>query len=55
MRTFEEVNEIMTNLDPDVYELTRIAAEAWYGKGNGDLLPVASKKSELTPEEILAM
>lgn len=55
MRTFEEINEIMGNLEEDVYHLTKVAAEAWYSRGDRDLLVIASKYSNLTPEEILIM
>lgn len=55
MRTFEEINEIMSNLDDYTYHLTKKAAELWYSRGDRDLLAIASKYSGLTPDEILAM
>jgi hypothetical protein len=55
MRTFEEINEIIGNLDDYTYELTKEAAELWYSRGDRDLLTIASKYSGLTPDEILAM
>lgn len=55
MRTFEEINKIITNLDDDIYYLTQKAAELWYSRGDRELLAIASKYSGLTPDEILAM
>ena len=52
-RDLDTVNDILSALDPEIYELTRISAEEYYGNGNSALLPVASEKSGLTIEEIL--
>lgn len=53
-RTFEETNEIFSNLSEDVYEYTKIAAEDFYRFGNREKLAVAVKLSGLTESEILA-
>ena len=52
-RSFDEVNEIFNNLDPEVYELTKKAAEMFYTYGQKYLMPAACKLSGLTETEIL--
>lgn len=54
MRTFDETNEIFSNLPEEVYEYTRVAAEEFYSFGNREKLAVAANLSGLTEEEILA-
>lgn len=53
-RTFDETNEIFSNLSEEVYEYTREAAEDFYAYGNREKLAIAAKLSGLTIEEILA-
>jgi hypothetical protein len=55
MRTFEEINEILTNLPTDVYFLTGKASQEYYAHGNTELLQEAVEKSGLTEDEILCM
>ena len=52
-RTFDDTNEIFSNLDPEVYELTKKAAEMFYTYGQKYLMPAACKLSGLTETEIL--
>lgn len=52
-RTFDEINEIFTNMDEADYELTRAAAHEFYKYGTKALLDIAVKRTGLTPEEIL--
>ena len=53
-RTFDEVNEIFSNLSEEIYEYTKIAAEEFYQFGTREKLTVASKLSGMTENEILA-
>ena len=53
-KTFEEINEIFTNMPSEDYELTRAAAYEFYQYGHTALLEIASKKVKLDPETILA-
>lgn len=52
-RTFDETNEIFTNMSEEDYELTRQAANDFYNFGNRALLEIASERTGLTPMEIL--
>lgn len=54
MRTFDETNEIFSNLPESVYEYTKLAAEDFYRYGCREELAEAAKLSGLTEEEILA-
>ena len=53
-KTFDEINEIFSNLSEEVYEYTKIAAEEFYQFGTREKLIVASKLSGLNESEILA-
>lgn len=53
-RTFDETNEIFSNLSEEIYEYMRIAAEEFYQFGTREKLTIASKLSGLTESEILA-
>ena len=53
-RTFDEINEIFSNLPADVYEYTKVAAEEFYQFGIREKLTIAAKLSGLTEKEILA-
>ena len=51
--TFDEINEIFSNMPEEDYELTRAAAYEFYKYGNTSLLDIASKRVKLSPEIIL--
>lgn len=55
MRDFEIINDILTNLEETIYNMTKIAANEYYRHGKTDLLKVASQKSGLSEEEILCL
>ena len=51
--TFDEINEIFTNMPEDDYELTRQAANDYYKYGNTALLEIAEKRTGLDGDTIL--
>jgi hypothetical protein len=53
-RTFDETNEIFSNLSEEMYKATEIAAKEYYAHGNIDLVVSVSDMTGLTIEEILA-
>ena len=53
-RTFDEVNEIFSNMSDADYKLTERAAEEYYQYGRTELVKEASAKLGLSVEEILA-
>lgn len=52
-RSFDEVNEIFSNLSEEDYKLTERAANEYYQFGTTHFLEFASDKTGLTKEEIL--
>lgn len=52
--TFDEINEIFTNMPEEDYELTRQAANEFYQYGNKALLEIAEKRTGLSGDIILA-
>jgi len=52
--TFDEINEIFTNMPEEDYELTRQAAYDFYQYGNKALLEIAEKRTGLSGDTILA-
>lgn len=55
MRDFEIINDILTDLEETIYNMTKIAADEYYKYGKTDLLKVASEKSGLSADEILCL
>ena len=53
MKTMDEIITTLENLTPDIYELTRISAEEFYGNGYSENMNYAMAESGLTEEEIL--
>lgn len=53
MRTLVEIITILEQLDPEIYELTRISAEEVYRTGYSDNMRYAVAESGLSEEEIL--
>ena len=53
MRDTDLVLDILMNLSPDIYELTRISAEEFYGNGYSEYMTYAMAESGLSEEEIL--
>lgn len=51
--TFDEINEIFTNMPEEDYELTRQAANDYYQYGNTALLEIAEKRTGLDGDTIL--
>ena len=51
--TFDEINEIFTNMPEEDYELTRQAAYEFYQHGNTSLLAIAEKRTGLDGDTIL--
>jgi hypothetical protein len=52
-KTFDEINEIFTNMSEEDYELTRQAANDYYQYGNTALLEIAEKRTGLSGDIIL--
>jgi hypothetical protein len=53
-RTFDETNEIFSNLSEEMYKATEIAANEYYAHGNIELAKSVAEKTGLTVDEILA-
>jgi hypothetical protein len=53
-RTFDETNEIFSNLSEEMYKATEIAANEYYAHGNIELAKSVAEKTGLTTDEILA-
>lgn len=51
--TFDEINEIFTNMPEEDYELTRQATNDYYQYGNTALLEIAEKHTGLSGDIIL--
>ena len=53
MKTIDEILITLENLDPDIYELTRISAEEVYENDYSENMRYAIAESGLSQEEIL--
>lgn len=53
-KTFDQINEIFSNMPAEDYELTRHAAYEFYKYGNTALLDIATARTGLDAETILA-
>lgn len=53
MRTDDQIIAILEQLDPEIYELTRISAEEVYRTGHSANMRYAVAESGLSEEEIL--
>ena len=54
MRSVDEIVEIVTELDDTIYYLIRRGLDEYFFHGNRNLLEVASERSGLSIDEIMA-